>query len=171
MDSWAFHATVAYGPSGELATLPTRAGRTRAVLTARVFMGVACVALMTACQSVREGGRAQFSAEHSCPETRIGIRRSDDLPVDTAAIRHAFGLDPAPAPAELDGDAERIAVWRENTGHEIGPLPTFEVLELVGCGLHELKMCRHPSGRRYDDTFNQRVACVSYPMVEGVARP
>lgn len=134
-------------------------------------MGVACVALMTACQSVREGGRAQFSAEHSCQETRIGIRRRDDLPKDTAAIRHGFGLDPAPAPAELDGDAERIAVWRENSGHEIEPLPNFEVLELVGCGLHELKMCLHPSGRHYDDPFHQRVACVSYPIVEAVAEP
>jgi hypothetical protein len=97
-----------------------------------------------------------FSAKYVCPEDRITSRERPDLPYRRFVCPGAKGCEEDPPPAELAGDPERVALFRQITrdardrgdpGSDPDHRATFAV-EVSGCGQHRFYACRRGYSRR-----------------------
>lgn len=123
------------------------------------IVGVVLVVLAAGgCKGLDAGARATFSQEYTCPEDRISTTERKDF--DAAAA--TFGPIPAP-PAEVAGDAARLALWKDGRAAERAAFNALGVVfEVRGCEHEALYLCSHPntgSGR----TNLAQVGCSKLP--------
>src|SRR5262245_33023989 len=89
----------------------------------------------TACSLtlVPDYARAAFSREHSCPATRITMKKVLVDPV-TALV----GSSP---PADVAADPGRLAVWEENARRDLAEYDNMMAIDLTGCDVHRTYLC------------------------------
>jgi hypothetical protein len=106
---------------------------------------VGCVELPLA-----TGAREIFSRERICPIARVTVDEGADLPPP-----HTF-LDPAAAPpAEVQDDAERLALWKDRRAAADAFIDDrYRTFKVDGCGHQDFYVCAHPGdGVRVADHF------------------
>ncbi len=123
------------------------------------LVGVVLVLLAAGgCKGLEAGAKATFSREYTCPEDQVTATERADF--DAAAA--TFGPIPAP-PAEVAGDAARLALWQDGRAKERGAFNALGVVfEVRGCEHEALYLCTHPntgSGR----TNLAQVGCSALP--------
>ena len=91
------------------------------------------VLLLSACTIVPIAAVNSFSEDHSCPESRIRLRRH--------AIEPSSVLIAVNPPAEVAADPARLAVWRANLLDDLEEHRSLAVVDVEGCGVRETSIC------------------------------
>ena len=106
-------------------------GATLAVLLA--------TATLTACHSLSEGARRDFSTDFTCPLERVEVRAREDL--------HPSDWFKGPArtpPREIAVDPARLKMWQDRENEQRHYADSYHhIFEANGCGHRALYECGH----------------------------
>jgi hypothetical protein len=104
--------------------------------------------VLTACQSLEDGAKAEFSSQFTCPLERIEARARPDLKPSQVE------REPSRPSPEIAADPERLKIFQQKQAELDANVDRADsVVEARGCGHTVLYTCGHPtrssSGKRW----------------------
>jgi hypothetical protein len=108
----------------------------------RPRLAVAIFAMLTlsACKSVVDDSKHQFSTEFTCPIDRVEAHARPDLHLADLRVK------PTP-PKDIAADRERLQMWQDQQAKLAPPDDgKSEIVELRGCGRQAVYVCRRVKG-------------------------
>jgi hypothetical protein len=105
------------------------------------WAAVAALLSLSACQSLGDGAKEQFSKDFSCPTERVLTRDRNDL-------HPSSFTSPSPMPkppADVAADPARLAVWQQNHRQDPTAYDSYsDIEEARGCDRQAFYECHHP---------------------------